>query len=232
MWGRWRRTSPGPTTCRRARAPPGPAPEQVPEDAPEEETEAAVDDIPEPAPAWRRWIVPGVLTVLALAGVLAALLLLPEDETAATEPGPAPEETAIAPPAFLSPEPATPEDGCSRAALLGAGDFQAQAEAARACGEALAPDTWLGLVEDAAAQEDAAALLMFGMLYDAGWHDAAIEDAIGLSFGDDPAQAAEYYSRAAAAGSPAAPDRLAAVCAVLARGATTLQEAAHDDYCT
>jgi len=214
---------PAPTPLRAIRNEDPPATDGAPPEAPKPVADPA-PELPEadPAPTGRRrLVVLALLAALVLAGSVAALLWLPEESDEAASPAPA----------FLSPDAPASQEACTRAALMASGDFAAQAEAARACGDSLSPDTLLSLIEDAAAREDATALLLFGMLYDAGWQDAAIEDRIGLSFGDDPAQAAEYYARAVAAGSPAAPDRLAAVCAVLARGATTLQEAAHDDYC-
>ena len=58
-----------------------------------------------------------------------------------------------------------------------------------------------------------------------------IEETIGLSLPGDPATAAEYYSRAVEAGSDAARERLAALCARLETMSGTLARGAFDDHC-
>jgi hypothetical protein len=61
--------------------------------------------------------------------------------------------------------------------------------------------------------------------------DAVAETRLRLTFGDIPAQAAEYYSRAAASGAAEARPLLAATCARLATATDTLSKGAHDDFC-
>lgn len=216
-----------PTPLRAARDTPRPDPEPEAEPTPPEPAPEPAPVTPDPVPApelprgRNRYVLPVILSVLALAAIVAALWLLPQDD-------PAPETVTEA-----APPPAAPaSDPCSAEALSAAGGgFAAVADALRGCAGQVPPDVALALLEEAAAAGDATALLMFGTVYDGGWTDPEIEEQIGLTFGDDPAQAAEYYSRAAAAGSPDAPERLAAICEALAGAETTLAQGAHDDYC-
>lgn len=129
------------------------------------------------------------------------------------------------------PGPA-PGDACTLSALSALeGGFAVIGPAMRGCGTRLSADHALRLVEDAATQNDADALLLFGTLYDGSELDPRVENLIGLSFEDDPAKAAEYYARAARAGSEQAPARLGAVCEKLTAMDTTLAKGAFDDYC-
>jgi hypothetical protein len=132
-----------------------------------------------------------------------------------------------------APPPPVPEsDPCSFASLSAlSGGFPVTADALRDCGAAVGPDTALRLVEDAAARNDGAALLLFGTLYDGEALDARIEDVIGLTFEDDPAKAVEYYDRALRAGAAEAAGPKAATCTRLARSDATLAKGAHDDFC-
>ncbi|AVO37007.1 hypothetical protein [Pukyongiella litopenaei] len=142
------------------------------------------------------------------------------------------------------PDPATPVadtdpaagpasgDACTLSALSALkGGFAVIGPAMRGCGTRLSAEHALRLVEDAAARNEAGALLLFGTLYDGDELDPRVENLIGLSFDDDPAKAAEYYARAARAGSQQAPGRLDAVCGKLAAMDTTLAKGALDDYC-
>lgn len=215
---------PAPPPLMATRSAPTPEPEQDEPgvaEAPEPQVTAdPVADPPEDAETSKRnrFILPVILTALALAAILAAMWFLPEDEAPVAQTPP--------------PPPAPAGTPCSADVLAATpGGFAAVADAVRDCAGQVPPDVVLTLLEDAAAAGDATALLLFGMIYDGGWTDAKIEDQIGLTFSDDPAQAAEYYARAVAAGSRAAPDRLAAVCTVLAGTETTLAQGAHDDYC-
>lgn len=124
-------------------------------------------------------------------------------------------------------------DPCSRETLAQTpGGYGAIIAAIRACGVDVQPDTALSLVEEGAAAGDAAALLLFGTLYDGTALDARIENLTGLTFADDPAQAAAYYARAAGAGSQEAETRLRDICRRLASSAATLSKGAYDDYCS
>ncbi|MEY8827765.1 hypothetical protein AB9K34_05015 [Sedimentitalea sp. XS_ASV28] len=139
------------------------------------------------------------------------------------EPAPDPAPRVVA-------ESAAP---CTRETLAATdGGFGAIAEAIRACGSDVQPDTALSLVEEAAARDDADALLLFGVLYDGEALDPRIENLTGLTFADDPAQAVEYYARARDAGSGEARTRLEQACARLASDNATLARGAFDDFCS
>lgn len=137
-------------------------------------------------------------------------------------------------PVPVSP-PASPaavmNDPCSAAGLGALDGFAAQASALRECGAKASADAALGLVERAAAQGDADALLLFGTVYDGEASDDVIEEGIGLTFGDVPATAAEYYARAVTAGSDAAAQNLEALCARMVDMTDTLTRGAVTDYC-
>ena len=170
--------------------------------------------------AARRW--PWLLALLlALAAVGAAAWYLWPQETA---------EIATVPPAV--PVAAEGADPCTGAALRALGDFAAIEEAVRGCGKDVSPDTALALVEEHSAEDDPRALLLLGTLYDGEVEDARIESLIGLTFEPDDARAAEYYARAAEAGSDEAETRLAATCERLVADRATLAKGALDDYCS
>lgn len=129
-------------------------------------------------------------------------------------------------------EPDLPGSPCSFAALSALpGGFDAAAQGIRDCGADVSADTALRLIEDAAKRDNPDALLLFGTLYDAQTLDPRIENLVGLTFGDDPAQAVEYYDRAARAGSDEAQTRLKETCAVLKGADATLAKGAYDDFC-
>lgn len=168
----------------------------------------------------------GALVVLACAA--AAWFFLKPEPPVPQEPA----TVADVPAAPAEPEAPLVVDTCSFAALRALeGGFSAQLAAVATCGNAVTADTLLAVIEDAAAQEDGAALLLFGTLYDPAETDPLAEGAIGLTFGDDPAQAAEYYARAATAGAADASERLSRACAVLADATDTLSQGARDDFC-
>jgi hypothetical protein len=123
------------------------------------------------------------------------------------------------------------DDRCGPNVLNGLADFAAQTEALRACGSKVSADTALRLVERAAAAGNAEALDLFGVIYDGGVTAPVIEQEIGLTFGDVPATAAEYYARAVDAGSGDARDNLAALCERMATMTDTLVRGAVADYC-
>ncbi|MFC3117674.1 hypothetical protein ACFOHS_02730 [Jhaorihella thermophila] len=141
----------------------------------------------------RRFAVPSALALILLVAVFATLRYWPDDAPRSTAPASEISETrAVA-------------DPCATDALATAGGgFDATGRALRACAGKVDPDVALRLVEDAAARGDGAALQLFGMLYDGKALDEPIETGIGLSFGDDPAKAAEYYARAVGAGAEGA----------------------------
>ena len=176
---------------------------------------------PEPLPVPSKGSMGTVLTtaaVIALGGAaLAYWFIFMQDE-------PEPVSPAVSPAAVVS-------DPCSADRLGALEDFAAQASALRECGANASADAALGLVERAAAQNDADALLLFGTVYDGAVSDGVIEEGIGLTFGDVPATAAEYYARAVAAGSEAAAGNLEALCARMTDMTDTLTRGAAADYC-
>lgn len=128
-------------------------------------------------------------------------------------------------------EPVADRAGCSLTALRDLEVFSRQLEAIRACGRSVSPDTALRMIEDAAGNGNADALLLFGTLYDGDELAPRIENLIGLSFADDPARAVEYYTRAARAGSAEAEARAVVTCARLDGSTLTLERGAFDDFC-
>jgi len=187
---------------------PGPAPEPDPVPKPPEPPEAETEE-PANAPGMRRLWQP-LLLVLLMIAVSAALwaMISRDDDT-----------------------PVVTEDTCTLPALMALDGFAAKQMAIRACGDALSADTVLKIVEDAAAQGDPDALLLFGTLYDGAEQDERIEAVIGLTFDHDAVSAAEYYARAVAAGSDAARARLGVTCTQLAGSDETLAKGAYDDFC-
>lgn len=171
---------------------------------------------------------PVILGALIVAAVVAAaaFFFLSADEPVA-EPGPVPPPVETPPPVAAAPDP------CSDSELAAAASrsFSDLGTALRGCGGAVSPDVALGLLEAAVADGDADALAFFGTLYDVSQTDTVIEEEIGLTLGDDPARAAEYYARARDAGSSEAPDLLAGACRVLLLRTDTLSISAREDYC-
>ncbi len=163
-----------------------------------------------------------LLALLLPAGALAYWYFGKEDIVAVAPPDP-PDPT---------PPPVETRDPCSMDALAALEGFATQADALRGCASDASADAALGLVEQAAAAGDPQALFLFGTIYDGGTTEAVIEEQIGLTFGDVPHTAAEYYSRAATAGSQAAVDRLETLCTRMATMTDTLTEGAYQDYCS
>lgn len=131
------------------------------------------------------------------------------------------------------PAPVAQSEPCSRATLAATGGgFAMVLEAIRSCGADVQADTALSLVEEAAESDDADALLLFGTLYDGEALDPRIENLTGLTFEDDPAQAADYYARALKAGSSEAEGRLSDICDRLEQSDATLSIGAYDDFCS
>lgn len=215
--------------------PAAPPSEPVPEPAPE--AEAPEPDVPENADenggdaeedgksGMSSLVLWGVALLIALGA--AAFFFLGGEEPVTEEPAPAPQEPAP-PPVAARPDPCSADE---LTAAAGQG-FAVLGEALRGCGGSVSADTALGLVEGAVAEGDADALAFFGTLYDAGQTDPVIEEQIGLTLGDDPARAAEYYARARDAGSTEAEALLTGVCRTLLLRSDTLSVGAREDYCS
>lgn len=171
----------------------------------------------------RRGVVIGLLVLLLAAAALAYWFLNMDGSPVAQPIEP------VAAPAPVAEN--APEDPCGLEILRELDGFAAQTEALRACGGAASADTALGLVERAAAAGNAEALDLFGTVYDGGVTATVIEEEIGLTFGDVPATAAEYYARAVEAGSDEAREKLTALCGRMATMTDTLARAAVADYC-
>ena len=189
-------------TMPEAAPPPPPVAEPAPPPAPE------TPDAPRPA---RRLWLPLLLGLAVLAAAVVWLFAAEDRPRAADKAAP---------------------DHCTYAALSALpGGYDAIEAEIRTCGADIPADTALRLVEDAAARGEPRALLLFGTLYDGETLDPRVENLIGLTFDDDPARAAEYYDRAALAGSGEAGTRLAAICARLPGSTATLDQGAYDDHC-
>ncbi|MDJ0858267.1 MAG: hypothetical protein QNJ03_04240 [Dinoroseobacter sp.] len=191
-----------------------------------DETPQPMQEEEEPSGHSKSLIFGAVAGILALAGLAFFLL---QDRDPRTEPVAEPEAPLAAnpPPVAAAPDP------CSDAELaaVSSDGFEALTGALRNCGGSVGPDTALGLIEKAVAEGDAAALAFFGTLYDTGQTDPVIEEQIGLTLGDNPARAAEYYTRARDAGSSEAEALLAGVCRSLMLRSDTLSVGALEDYC-
>lgn len=200
--------------------PPQPLSEPVAETPTEPETDS--DATEEEKSATKLPLILGGVAVAAVAAAAAFFLLQPE-EVVETPPPPAPDPAPVA----AAPDP------CSDAELgaVAAQGFGALGPALRNCGGAVSADTALGLLEAAVAQNDPGALTFFGTLYDAAQTDPVIEEQIGLTLGDDPARAAEYYARARDAGASEAAALLSSVCLTLMLKTDTLSASAREDYC-
>lgn len=168
-----------------------------------------------------------------MAGIAALVLLLGGGAyfflSGADDAEPDATETAIVEPEQNAPA----NDPCEQSQLaeLSSQGFTTLASKIRECGSSVSADNALGFVEKAANSGDADALALFGALYDATVTDDVIEGQIGLTFPDQPSRAAEYYSRAAAAGSEQATSNLTAICNRLRLKSDTLSQSALEDYC-
>ncbi|MCL6283940.1 hypothetical protein M3P21_10400 [Ruegeria sp. 2012CJ41-6] len=178
-----------------------------------------VDSEPEEAPPKRRGYALWLAALLLLCAAGAAAWYMLSDETASVTPE------------SLTPVAETSGSACALPALQALGGFDAQITAVRDCGSDVSPDAALTLIEAAAKQGNAQALTLFGTLYDGDELAPRIENLTGLTFADDPAQAAEYYAGAVAAGSAEAQARLTATCARLDGSSLTLEKGAFDDFC-
>ena len=211
-------TSAAPKSALTAKMPdPEPAPE-APNVVAEPVPEPIADPVPSAPPekSGKGALIGGILLLVLLAAGALFWFMRPAEEP----PEPVAEQTAP-----LSTDP------CAIAQLSALQGFAAQATALRGCGAKASADAALGLVERAAAGEDADALVLFGTVYDGQDTDSVIEDTIGLTFGDVPATAAEYYARAVAAGSTEAAAKLEALCTRMEGMTDTLIRGAVTDYC-
>lgn len=214
---------------------PEPAPQPEPEPIAPDDLDAGLEDKtdtdvdidteietekPSKASSMAMW----AIALLAVAG-MAAWFLLPQIQQESEQ------ETQQA--AAPAPEPDTSTGACGAEQLtsLVSDGFAALAEQLRSCGSDINVDLALGFVERAAATNDPDALALFGALYDPNITGEAIKDDVGLSFGDNPARAAEYYARAKDAGSDEGSQRLTATCRTLALKTDTLSQSAHEDFC-
>jgi hypothetical protein len=231
----------------------GPEPEAVGTHPGGVEETAKREGAPTPPPlsppraSGARWGLFGLLALLALLGAGGAYFMLrdapppptpvptpePAPPTPAPTPTPTPTPTPIPEPSPPPAPPEPPEPDCSTAGLatLSAGGFAQVADRLRVCGAAVTPDTALGLLEQAARNDDPAALTLFGRLYDGEATDAPLETDLGLTFPDNPARAVEYYDRAKQAGSVEAGPLRDAVCERLSTMTDTLSQSAHEDHC-
>lgn len=184
-----------------------PEPEAPPADTP--------PPVAEPTGRGKGLLLAAGLALLALIAGAAWVLTRPDPEPA---PAPAPVAAAPAP--------------CSAQTLdaLAGQPFASVLPQISTCGARIGADRVLNLLEDAAAKGDAAALMLFGQLYDPKAQNplAAVP---GLALSPNPALAAGYYKRALAAGNGAAEAPLGAVCAGLAAAGDTLSQAAHEEHC-
>ncbi|MEO0989890.1 MAG: hypothetical protein AAFX00_02955 [Pseudomonadota bacterium] len=198
-----------------------PVPEEPAPEPNDPEPEEEPEKEPEKGPNWA--LVGGLgLLAAAVAGAAVYFLVLAPGEEVADEEGPG--RVTVG---------ASPEDQCSDDSIAAWGSLSF-GEARRAmvgCAEFLSADRALVLLETAANAGDAEALLMFGKAYDGAQTDRDFEEQLGVTFGDRPAQAAEYYARAAEAGSTTATPLLEAVCTRLARSPGTTERSALQDWC-
>jgi hypothetical protein len=218
----------------RADAPTGPQPPVTP---PPMLPDPAVDDGTAPKNAALRWGLALALLALAGGGIWYALQepVPPPVAVVAPEPvhpEPVPDEPAPEPEPVSEPE-AVAEPDCSRAALAaGPPGLSALRAAMTTCGSRLSADDAMALLEDAISEGDASALLVMGKLYDPAAEDPDFEAVAGLTLGDAPPLAAEYYSRARSAGDPEAAALLAATCTRLASADDDLSVGANHDFCS
>ncbi|MGI3168678.1 hypothetical protein ACRARG_05975 [Pseudooceanicola sp. C21-150M6] len=163
----------------------------------------------------------GILLLLAALAAAYFLLFKPEPEP---EPTPEPEPVAAVEPA---PDPC----GAEAIEALRGGAFAESRQVLAQCGGAVTPDMALSIVDAAAEGSDAEALTLYGKLYDGTVEDADFEAGIGLTFPAADYSAAEYYSRAVAAGSTEAAGLLEQTCTRLADDTASLAQNALEEYC-
>ncbi|WP_158964924.1 SEL1-like repeat protein [Chachezhania sediminis] len=175
----------------------------------------------------RKWGLITGLVVLVLLAAAATFWVLTRDEERKLEalPFDTSEEAAE------TPAPA-PCSVAGLAAVVSRG-YGPVIEQLRVCGARISADAALGLLEQGVDAGDPAALAALGKLYDAGVTIDGVETTMGLTFQDNPARAAEYYSRAVNAGDGVgAAEALGQVCARLAEATDTLSRSARQDFCS
>lgn len=131
----------------------------------------------------------------------------------------------------VGPDPVNSACGSEILATLSTAVFADALATISICANEFSADQTLAVLENRSAADDADALFAFGQLYDPSQTNEIIEDSIGLTFGDSPGVAAEYYARAAEQGSEIAGSALIATCDRLSDRADTLSESAFQEYC-
>ncbi|MEM9551901.1 MAG: hypothetical protein AAGA05_12040, partial [Pseudomonadota bacterium] len=177
-------------------------------------------------------MIAGIAIVAALLAGAAYWFLTQENEPVVAESEEPPVEEPVEEPAAVA-EPA-PDNPCSDAALAGVvtEGYGTMLDRLASCGNAVSVDTALGMIETGVDANDPAALAALGRLYDEASVIDGIETNMGLTFADNPARAAEYYSRAVTAGDGVgAAEALTAICERLATATDTLSEGATQDFC-
>lgn len=144
---------------------------------------------------------------------------------------------AITDPAPVDPAPTdapqVASGACSAEALedLRTVSFTEAQATLMTCGADADVEAAFRVVEMAATSGDPQALLLFAKAYDGAVTEPVIETDMGLTLGDVPARAAEYYQRALAGGASEALPLLEAVCRRLATSTDTIDLAAREEYC-
>lgn len=175
-------------------------------------------------PIWRKWWLWAVLGVL-LAGAVALAVFWPGNDP---EPVPAPPPLPPAvPTATCSLDSVTASGADLAARLSGAADLLSDGT----CDAGQAADLGLALIERGAADNDPAALLLFGRIYDPGVRDDLAQDRLGIRLAEDAAVALDYYRRAADAGAPDAQAALGDLCGRTVDAADPLIAATHQELC-
>jgi hypothetical protein len=211
-----RKDVPDPEPVSAQPAPPPPKPRDPPDPPVAQATAAHIEEA-------RRGLGAGAIGLLLLVLVLvvaAVWWFWPDPGSDVTDTPPVKEETTVA-----------SAEACAARDLQGLAAFDAVHKQINRCGGKVSADLVLGLIEDFAASDDAAALLLFGKLYDGDQTEEPIETLIGLTFEADPTRAAEYYARAVAAGSTDSQPLLESVCTTLSEANSTLARGAYDDFC-
>lgn len=168
------------------------------------------------------WLLFGLIAVGAIAAAAALAWFYLPVQTQSDDP----EIPLAIVPACSADDALEAADG-PRAALV---SLLADQRDGRCTGEVTA-DTGLFMLRDAMAAGSAEALLLFGHLYNATITDPLLEDEMGIVLADDPAQALDYYFRAATAGEDAANPAITDICEAIADATDPLVAQARRDFC-
>ena len=198
-----------------------PKPEPEPEPEPAPQPPPAPSSQMEEASVKRGNLWPLLALLVLIAAGAAAWWFWPDPQV----------DVAETPPTPADPPVVAEADTCGGDALKAIAGFDDLHTQLATCGTAVSPDLAFGLIEDFATREDAQALALFGVLYDADQTDQSIETQLGLTFDADPARAAEYYARAQKAGANDVSERLKNTCSILSGDTSTLSKGAYDDFC-